>query len=82
MSIMQEKIIRRVINMSDVDVRFLLEIIDRLIPQGKGDGQLVELNTKKEAFERLESLRGGFPADFDYDKELAEAREAKYGSFS
>lgn len=82
MSIMQEKVINRVADMSDVDVQFLLEIIDRLIPQGKEEGQTAELNKKKEAFEKLELLRGGFPTDFDYDKELAEAREAKYGSLS
>lgn len=35
---------------------------------------------KMEAFRRLVASAGGFPADFDPDRELAEAREAKYGS--
>ncbi len=35
---------------------------------------------KIEAFHRLVASAGGFPADFDPDRELAEAREAKYGS--
>ncbi len=37
-------------------------------------------NQKMEAFHRLVASAGGFPADFDPDRELAEAREAKYGS--
>lgn len=41
-----------------------------------------ELSDKKKALMRMEELRAEFtfPADFDSEKELAEAREAKYGS--
>lgn len=78
MSAMQEQVVRRVAQMSDADAKFLLEIIDRLIPT-KDSVQKPKQTEKMQAFLRLEDLRGGFPADFDADKELAEAREAKYG---
>ncbi len=40
------------------------------------------LSDKKKALMRMEELRAEFtfPADFDPDRELKEAREAKYGS--
>ena len=40
-----------------------------------GDSDLVD---KEKAFERLEQVRRKIP-DLDYDKELAEYREEKYG---
>ncbi|MCM1267586.1 MAG: hypothetical protein NC302_06745 [Bacteroidales bacterium] len=79
MSTAQEQVINHVINMSDVDVRFILEIIERLIPKEK-TAVSSTVSDKMQAFQRLEQLRGGFPTDFDPDKELAEAREEKYGS--
>lgn len=72
----QEQVINRVSLMSDADAGFILDIINRLIPQEKK----AIPNEKMEAFKNLETLRGGFPADFDPDKELAEARYKKYGS--
>lgn len=41
-----------------------------------------QLSDKKKALMRMEELRAEFtfPADFDPDRELGEAREAKYGS--
>ncbi|MCM1089773.1 MAG: hypothetical protein NC413_02950 [Muribaculum sp.] len=79
MSTAQEQVIKHVINMSDVDAKFILEIIERLIPRDKETVNMT-VSDKMKAFQRLEQLRGGFPTDFDPDKELAEAREEKYGS--
>lgn len=77
MSTTQEQIISRVVSMSEIDAKFILEIIERLIPKER---ILINptISDKMKAFQKLEQLRGGFPADFDPDKELAEAREAKY----
>ncbi len=79
MSTTQEQVISHVVNMSDVDAKFILEIIERLIPEKK---MVINPATseKMKAFQRLEQLRSGFPVDFDPDKELAEAREEKYGN--
>lgn len=79
MSTTQEKVINHVINMSDVDAKFVLEIIERLVSKEKTTVKPT-VSDKMKAFQRLEQLRGGFPADFDPDRELAEAREEKYGS--
>ena len=77
MSTAQEQVINHVVNMSDVDAKFILEIIERLIPKEKVTTSPT-VSDKMKAFQRLEQLRGGFPADFDPDRELAEAREEKY----
>lgn len=48
---------------------------------GRMDSQ-EPLSDKKKALMRMEELRAEFtfPADFDPDRELEEARDAKYGS--
>lgn len=81
MSTTQEQVIKYVVNMSEVDAKFVLEIIERLIMKEKTTVNPAVSNRMK-AFQKLEQLRGGFPVDFDPDKELAEAREAKYGNIS
>ena len=81
MSTAQEQVIRHVMNMSDVDARFILEIIERLISKDK-TAVNPAVSDKMKAFQKLETLRGGFPTDFDPDKELAEARDKKYGNFN
>ncbi len=73
MSRIQEQVIKRVSVMSDADAGFILDIINRLIPQESKPSS----NEKMKAFQRLEKMRGGFPADFDPDKEPAEARYKK-----
>ncbi|MCM1538968.1 MAG: hypothetical protein NC254_11305 [bacterium] len=79
MSTVQEQVINHVVNMSDVDVKFILEIIERLIQKEKATVSPT-VSDKMKAFQRLEQLRGGFPTDFNPDKELVAAREEKYGS--
>lgn len=79
MSTTQEQVIRYVVNMSEVDAKFILEIIERLITKKETTVHPM-VSDKMKAFQKLEQLRGGFPADFDPDKELAEAREEKYGN--
>ncbi len=67
----------------------LLEIIRayvRSVKIGNPDVGRIDLqeplSEKKKALMRMEELRAKFtfPADFDPDRELEEAREAKYGS--
>ena len=73
MSLLQEKAVSMIGSLSDENVRFLIEIIQRLMPD---DGM--------EAFCRLnnarEEIRQYLPEDFDPDKELEEARAERYGS--
>ncbi len=79
MSTTHEQVIKYVINMSDIDAKFILEMIERLIMKEKTTLHPA-VSDKMKAFQKLEQLRGGFPTDFDPDKELAEAREEKYGN--
>ncbi len=52
----------------------------RAFPWNKKTSVNPVVSNKMKAFQKLEQLRGDFPAGFDPDIELAEAREAKYGN--
>ncbi len=79
MSGLQEQAVRMIGSLSDDNVRFLIEIIQRLMPireENADDGM--------QAFHRLdearEEIRKYLPKDFDPDRELEEARAERYGS--
>ena len=86
MSVLQEQAIQMVRGLSDDNVSFLIEVIQRLMPQ-KVYVQAVRPSEKDEAikaFQRLNDARTEIkqylPKDFDPDKELEEARAERYGS--
>ena len=56
----KEHVINRISVMSDADASFILDIINRLTPQESRTNP----NEKMKAFQSLEALRGGFPANF------------------
>lgn len=74
--------------MSDENVRFLLEVIQRLVPEKSYQDTTDQLDTDKkmQAFHRLnvarEEIKQYLPENFDPDKELEEAWEEKYGNIS
>ena len=67
--------------MPEDKVDFVIEFIRQLEIEPK---RKEELSPKMQAFQRLEALRKQtIPnTDLDYDKELAEARDKKYGRFA
>lgn len=76
----KERIIERVPLMSDSDAVLILAFIDRICPQESE----IPVSEKRKAFLELDEMINNmppFPADFDYDKELAAALEEKYGRF-
>ena len=86
MSLLQEQTVQMIHGLSDDNVRFLIEIIQRLMIQEsrmvveqQADGQ-----SGIQAFERLnaarEEIRKALPEDFDPDRELEEARAERYES--
>ena len=87
MSILQEQAVRMIQDMSDDNVSFLIEIIQRLIQK-----ETYEKNSKTAddestaAFRRLNAARMEIhqylPEGFDPDKELEEARAERYGGIS
>ena len=89
MTMLQEKAVQMIQNMSDENVGFLIEIIQRLIPQKKHieiiyQSQSVDPNKEKmQAFQELVDTRNDvkkyLPDDFDPDAELEAARKEKYG---
>lgn len=79
MSGLQEQAVQMIGNLSDDNVSFLIEIIQRLMP-GTGKNR----DESMQAFYRLdmarEEIRQYLPEDFDPDQELEEARAERYGS--
>lgn len=67
--------------MPEDKIDFVIEFIKQLEIETK---RKEEVSPKMQAFQRLEELRKRTKPniDLDYDKELAEAREEKYGRFA
>lgn len=84
MSVLQEQAVQMINSLSDENVRFLIEIIRRLMPQ-KLYEEKAELkdNEAMWAFHRLDAARAEIgqylPSGFDPDRELEEARAERYG---
>lgn len=85
MSILQEQAVRMISDLSDENVSFLIEIIQRLMPSKTDvkETQVLVDDEGMQAFHRLEAARDEvikyLPEDFDPDKELEEARAERYG---
>ena len=86
MSELQQQTFRLISGLSDDNVGFLIEIIQRLMPQKT---QVVEIQPVTEsvgvqAFKRLDAARSDIkqylPKDFNPERELEEARAERYGS--
>ena len=85
MSILQEQIVKMINDLSDDNVSFLIEVIQRLMPQKSYSSNSITLDEERmQAFYRLETARTEIhqylPKDFDPDKELKEARAERYGN--
>lgn len=98
---LQERVVQKVNRLSEDNLQFLLEMIERFMWTGSeeekaevdsdsnryldvSDGSLRNegngmLTPKMKAFIELEEMLTPVSEDLDYDKELAEAREKKYG---
>ncbi len=78
MSGLQEQAVQMIGNLSDDNVSFLIEIIQRLMP-----GAEKNMDESMQAFGRLnaarEEIRQYLPEDFNPDQELEEARIERYG---
>lgn len=83
MSELQKQAVSLISGLSDDNVRFLIEIIQRLMPQ-KSQAADVAADAKMQAFKRLDAARQEIkeylPTDFDAEKELEEARFERYGN--
>ena len=80
MTRIKERAVEMIQRMPDDDMLYVINILQNL----------EEITTKKDvdrkqamaAYQDLMKYRGRLPEDFEADKELAEAREEKYGSIS
>ena len=82
MTMLQEQAVQMIQDMSDDNVGFLIEVIQRLIPKKTYPSQ--KPDEKMQAFKELVATRSEvkkyLPDDFDPDAELEAARREKYGS--
>jgi len=85
MSELQKEAVRMISGLSDDNIRFLIEIIHRLMPQDEKINSVVAPPVKEDrgmqAFRRLdvvrEEIKRYLPDGFDPEKELEEARTEK-----
>ena len=88
MSILQEQAVQMISGLSDDNVRFLIEVIQRLMPEPVQEKteQSLPANESIQAFQRLNAARDEvwkyLPDDFDPDRELEKARAERYGSIA
>lgn len=87
MTMLQEQAVRMIQDMSDDNVGFLLEVIQRLIPKKTYTSVIYpsqKSDEKMQAFKELVATRYEakkyLPDDFDPDAELEAARKERYGS--
>ena len=86
MSALQEQAVEMIHDLSDDNVSFLIEIIQRLMPNRAMAEKVQTLGNDEgiKAFHRLDEARAEIwnylPEGFDPDKELEEARKERYGS--
>lgn len=77
MTQLKERAVEMIQRMPEEKMFYVMNILQNL------EGMAVDKNTDKEqaiaAFEDIMRYRGRLSADFDADRELAEAREEKYG---
>lgn len=84
MSELHQKAVRLISGLSDDNISFLIEIIQRLMPKETctEDNE----STGLQAFQRLDAARADIkqylPDDFGPEKELEDARAEKYGSIN
>ncbi len=88
MSILQEQAVQMISGLSDDNVSFLIEIIQRLMPQNAymKTGRAALAGDSMSAFQRLSAarreIRRYLPEGFDPDRELEEARAERYGDIN
>ena len=77
MTQLKERAVEMIQRMPEEKMFYVMNILQNL------EGLATDKNTDKEqamaAFEDIMKYRGRLPVDFDADRELAEAREEKYG---
>ena len=82
MTRLQKQAIEMIQSLSDDDVRFLIEVMQRLQTKDRGTEHCPTQKERELAFQSLDAarieIREYFPADFDPDREL---KEAKYGRY-
>lgn len=82
MTELQKEVMKKVNLMSENDIKFLLVVIDKLMP----DTKCVEVATTKKLAalqklnESVDGIKKYFSADFNPETEYREALEAKYGN--
>lgn len=84
MTELQKEVMQKVNRMSEQDVKFLLIVIDKLIPDNKA--AQAASNDKLAAFEKLnaavEGIQKYLPKDFNPEVEYRNALEEKYGNIA
>ncbi len=76
MTLVKEKAVTMLESLSDENVAFVIKIMQNL---GKSESEAENLSRRKKASLDLQHFRGRLNADFDYEKELSQWRDERYG---
>ncbi|GHU49269.1 hypothetical protein FACS1894200_07740 [Spirochaetia bacterium] len=82
MTVIKERTIDLIRHLPDEQVLYVFNILHNI--EGLSQTTIKKetvLSDKQKAYQHLLKYKGTLSADFDYEKELSEAREEKYGRF-
>ncbi len=78
MTQMKERAVELIQRMPDDNMFYVINILQN--PEAMTADKAADKEQAMEAFQDILKFRGRLPKDFDADRELAEAREEKYGN--
>lgn len=79
---LRREAIQLVEQMPEEQMTYVIQYIHMLEGNKAGSGSKEEISPKMQAFMELEKMLFPVSQEIDYDKELAEARDERYGYFS
>lgn len=79
MTLIKEKAVKMIQQMPEENMRYVIQILQNL--EAMSVDREKDRQRAKKAVNDILSMEKRLPQDFDYEKELQEAREEKYGNF-
>lgn len=82
MTRIKERAVEMIQRIPDADMLYVINILQNLEEMTANKDKDRDRENAMAAFQDILQYRGRLPEDFNADKELAEAREEKYGNIS
>jgi|WetSurMetagenome_2_1015567.scaffolds.fasta_scaffold20083_3 hypothetical protein len=79
MTAVKERAVTLIQSMSDEKVSYVLDIINGIQGLSSETSEQDDIARRRQALANLQKFRGRLPADLNYKKELADARNERFG---